>query len=203
MLRRYLEDHRARAAVTRGGASPAWWELVRRIETFWSPAYDQVRDPALTEIGGPWLLATARRYLLEAPRTLTETGNAGEVSALLEVRFGPGGEAETRVVETSGFRLFDAHALEAARLALSNPRGDQAPPANSRSLLEFRARYTILPPAPVLGLAFDECTGYVELLYPFKKLVSGTVYVVAVYQPPAAEAADGGAADGGPEAGSR
>jgi outer membrane biosynthesis protein TonB len=198
MLRRYLEDTQARAAVTRGGASPAWWDLARRVETFWHPAYDQVRDPAITEIGGPWLLATARRYLLEAPRTLTETGNTAEVSALVEIRFGAEGETEARLVETSGFKLFDAHALDSARAALENPRGDEAPPANSRSLLEFRARYTILPPAPVLGLAFDECTGYVELMYPLKKLVGGTVYVVAVYAPPAAEAPDGGPADGDP-----
>jgi len=198
MLRRYLEDAQARAAVTRGGASPAWWDLTRRIETFWRPAYDQVRAPAIGEIGGPWLLATARRYLLDAPRTLTETGNTAEVSALVEIRFGDAGEAEARLVETSGFKLFDAHALDSARAALENPRGDEAPPPRSRSLLEFRARYTILPPAPVLGLAFDECTGYVELMYPLKKLVGGTVYVVAVYAPPPEEAPDGGT-DGGPE----
>lgn len=178
-----LEAQLARGRVERGRADPAWFELARRMETFFRPDFSQVRDPRISEVSGAWLAETGRRYLLDDPRGLAERGNQAVVSALIEVRFGPGGESEARLVEGSGSRLFDEHALSAARDALEHPRGDAPPPPDTRALLAFQGRYTIIPPAPILGLVFDECTGSVDLIHPFKKVVSGAIFVVAVHGP--------------------
>ena len=80
------------------------------------------------------------------------------------------------------FKADDRAAVEAVKTAISSPDEDDLPPGPARSIYALNARYAILPALPVIGFAFDLSLGYFDLMYPFKKLVSGNATLVAVYR---------------------
>jgi hypothetical protein len=59
----YLADLLARDRVRSGRIAPAWVDLTRRIEHYWTPGFEHILDPAIAEVSGGWLRDVSRRML--------------------------------------------------------------------------------------------------------------------------------------------
>jgi hypothetical protein len=189
-------------AVTRAvdGAFQPTFELVRdpaitevSAEWFrdllWKPLESWYRTAGRNGLdgrprGAPESLARAETPVLALQRRIIEdpAGAGTTVVALVEIRLGPGGRTRSRLVASSGHPLFDEAAVQAVAAALRDPEELKLPETPGRALVAMSAVYTILPPLPVAGFAFDEMLGYFEWMYPLKKLVSSRVELVALYQ---------------------
>jgi len=104
------------------------------------------------------------------------------VTTLVEVRVDTQGSLTATLFRSSGHPRFDRAAMEAVQKAIQTPFKDQLPPGPARSRYAISARYAILPPLPVVGFSFDILLGHFDLMYPFKKMVTGHTRLVAVYQ---------------------
>ena len=55
LLNLYLAELAARDRVHSGHYDQAWIELTQRIEHYWTPSFDQILDPKISEFSGAWL----------------------------------------------------------------------------------------------------------------------------------------------------
>jgi TonB family protein len=168
-----------------------------------------VPDKRITRVSGAWLKKEIWDWLSgwyqsvqdnpygveEDPRERVDTtmldlqrdayfddGYGTRVTTLVEVRISSVGVLTADLHESSGYPQFDRAAVEAVKDAIKLPDERDLPPGPARSIYALDARYVILPPLPVVGFAFDLSLGYFDLMYPFKKLVSGNATLVAVYR---------------------
>ncbi len=207
----YFREIAARHRAQRGNYDPGWMYLVRRVDHYWQPDFSQVRDAEITEISGAWVRRQLKDWLggwyqqarrsnadgllpaSEDPYRQIDTTmfdlmnesiqNLGTwVSTLVEVRLGSQGDLQARLLRGSGHPLYDQAAVESVLRGLRHTLADDLPPGPARAHFEVSARYTILPPMPVVGFGFDLMLGYFELMYPLKKMVQGQVRMVALYR---------------------
>ncbi len=233
LLDGYQNDLRAADRVRSGKIDPAWLDLTQRIEHYWRPGFEHVRDERIAEVSGRWLADSTYRTLrgwyrdaqrrrkdpfAKPPRVpgddaaaagegmlgwqrdmLNGDGWGNRVVSLVEIRFGATGQADARLVASSGHPLYDGLALQGVQQAIDNTWGDDPPPGPARTLVAMQADYIILPPMPVIGFAFDEMLGGFDPIYPLAKKVRSKAVLVAVYRDPKAQ--ERGAPDGGVEDG--
>ncbi len=115
---------------------------------------------------------------------ITDDSYGSRVLALIEIRFGSDGEHSTEIAQSSGHPLFDKAAIKGVQKALENKWGDNLPRGPVRTIIAMEGHFTILPPLPVVGFTFDEMLGLFDTIYPFKKIVRGKAYLVAIYKDP-------------------
>jgi TonB family protein len=92
-----------------------------------------------------------------------------------------GSVEQVELVRSSGFRILDRQALEAARAAAEAERAP-TPAQGRRTLWSFEARFEVEPPAPVVGCPLDVLwTGKLgDCTYPLKRSASAQVHLRAV-----------------------
>ena len=75
-LEGYLADLLARDRVRTGRIDPAWLDLTRRIEHYWTPGFELILDPKVAEVSGAWLrnetYKTLHGWYLDAQRRRTD-----------------------------------------------------------------------------------------------------------------------------------
>jgi len=205
----YFKDLMARRRVLSGNVDPGWIYLANRMDYYFKPDFDMVPDKRITRVSGAWLKKEIWDWLSgwyqsaqnnpygveEDPSERVDTtmldlqrdayfddGYGTRVTTLVEVRIGKQGTMTAGLHESSGYPDFDRAAVEAVKDAIKLPDERDLPPGPARSIYALDARYVILPPLPVVGFAFDLSLGYFDLMYPFKRLVSGNATLVAIYR---------------------
>jgi hypothetical protein len=163
-------------------------EIAHRLDGFINPQWDHVKDEGMTgyttrKFGGmlkDWLTAwqTAVAKAGEGgydPEKLEGLEVSSTVVTLLEFMPGREGNWTVRIFRPSGYRILDGRILEdAERVALTLP----AWPEGFGWVLRFKleTKFTIIPPAPMAGLAFDLSPPFkADLIYPLKKMLKKAI----------------------------
>jgi hypothetical protein len=209
-LQQIFDEDRAVDDVRTGRVSPHLYDLVREAEERFKPTWDLTKGDArrvgaidtsfksfIRSIGRNWQQALEeqrdavreRQEKKEEPPSLLDyydlmrrvAEDAADLySAELCASIAPGRPSDVKVVRSSQRPRFDAlaqNALEKAVDARPAPAGTAA----VRACYNFTARFSRVPPIPVVGCNFDEVKLTLDCFYPTKKVLKVSVRLLSAH----------------------
>ena len=192
------------------------------LDIQWEPGYDELKDSSMSEVSGKWFARLLRDWyttwkkdvdsMNANPSAIPElrgfdeddpfsfsledqqTSFGHSVSATLEFEPLLDGKWAVSMRSPSGHAFWDTVLLEDA--ALASEHFPSWPDGYGWSLrFSFEAKYSIVPPVPAIGLAWNQDFTEWDLIYPFKKSVrksirfEGAEHAVALKTPSGTEEA--------------
>jgi hypothetical protein len=184
-----LHEDQLASDLENGRAPPIVQDLRRDALALLAPGFELADGARDLGSAGRTMARMARGYLREAEsygrgassatqrEKPVDTTDALVSDVCVELRHGQEGTVSIASrSERPGFDRIAAEAVLRASRLRALPL--DAPPM--AVCFRFMARFTTLPPLPVVGCGFEETTGEVSCFYPFKKIVEKRVDVIRV-----------------------